>query len=365
MRRWLVLKKLDLYIMRKFVSAYLLSITALSVLIVVFDLSERIDDFVEKKAPLDAIMFDYFGTMLPFFINNFSALFAFIAVIFFTSKLATHTEIVAMLSTGIGFNRILRPYFIVAAGITIASCCMSNFVIPQATATRYRFEERYIRNPYNNNSRHIHRQASAGVFVYIESFNVRDQIAYKFSIEHIENNMLRSKITSSYARWDTATGKWRMHNYVARDIGDSSEIITTGMHIDTALSITGKDFSVRTNRYIETMGFAELNEYIDALKLQGASIVNDALIEKHKRFAYPMANLILMVIGVTVSCRKTRGGMGINLGVGIGLSFTYILFQRFSEMFVQGSIMTPAAALWMPNILFGIVGAFMYYKTPK
>jgi lipopolysaccharide export system permease protein len=347
------------------VSAYVLAIAALSIIIVVFDMSERIDDFVEKKAPINAIIFDYFCNLLPFFINNFSALFAFIAVIFFTSKLAAHTEIVAMLATGIGFKRILRPYFVVAASITLLSCFLSNFVIPRSTAIRYKFEERYIRNPYNNNAHHIHRQESNGVFIYLENFNVRDQIAYKFSIEHIVDNRLSSKITSSYARWDTSIGKWRLHNYTARTIGDTSETITSGMELDTTLRVTGKDFSVRVNRYLETMDYAELNEYIAALDLQGAAIVNDALIEKHKRFAYPMSNLILMVIGVTLSCRKTRSGIGLNLGLGIALSFIYILFQRFSEMFVQGNLLTPAVALWVPNFLFIVVGGYLYFKTPK
>jgi lipopolysaccharide export system permease protein len=338
---------------------------AISLIIVVFDLSERIDDFVEKQAPLKAIITEYYANVLPFFINTFSALFAFIAVIIFTSKLASHTEIVAMLSSGIGVNRILRPYIYVASAITLVSCYLSNFVIPAATTIRYGFEERYIRNAYYNSEKNIHRQTAPGVFVYFESFNVRDQIAYKFSIEHIENNKLTSKITSSYARWDTAIGKWRMHNYVARAIGDSSETITTGLELDTALNITGKDFSVRLNRFTETMGYSELNEYIAALELQGAKNINTALIEKHKRFAYPMANLILMVIGVTVSCRKTRGSMGLNMALGIGLSFGYILFQRFSEMFIQGGLLTPAMALWMPNFLFMAVAGFMYYKTPK
>jgi lipopolysaccharide export system permease protein len=359
------MKKIDWYIIRKFVSAYVFSIIALSIIIVVFDTSEKIDDFVEKQAPLKAIMIDYFGNSLPFFINTFSALFTFIAVIFFTSNMAGHSEFVAMLSTGMSFNRILRPYCIVAIGITLTSCFLSNFVIPHATANRYEFEEKYIRNPYNNNQKNIHRQSSPGVLVYLESFNVRDQIAYKFSIEQIENNELKSKITSSYARWDTAIDQWRMHNFVHRTLVDSVETIVTGLELDTALNITGKDFSVRANRFVETMGYEELNEYIAALELQGASIVTDALIEKHKRFAYPMASLVLTIIGISVSCRKTRGGTMVHIGFGIALSFGYILFQRFSEMFIQGGLLTPAVALWVPNFLFMAVAGYLYYITPK
>ncbi|GHT10231.1 membrane protein [Bacteroidia bacterium] len=359
------MKILDWYIIRKFVTTYIFAIVALSLIIVVFDTSEKIDDFVEKNAPLHAIIFDYFGNSLPFFINTFSALFTFIAVIFFTSNMAGHTEIVAILSNGVSFNRFLRPYMIVSIAITIASVALSNFVIPNATASRYKFEERYVRRPFNNKEKNIHRQSSPGVLVYLESFNVRDQIGYKFSIEHIEDNRLLSKLSSSYAHWDTAIDKWKMHNYTLRIFGDSSEQISTGLSLDTALNVTGKEFSVRADKLVETMSYTELNEFIADLELQGSVAINDALIEKHKRIAYPMANFILTIIGVTVSSRKTRGGMGLNIGLGIALSFGYILFQRFSEMFVQGNVLTPAVALWIPNILFAIVAGYMYYTTPK
>jgi lipopolysaccharide export system permease protein len=360
-----VLKIIDWYIIRKFVSTYLFAILALTVIIIVFDTSEKIDDFVAKQVPLTAIIFNYYGNLIPYLLSVFSALFTFIAVIFFTSNLASHTEIVAMLSNGISFSRIMRPYMITAVAITIFNCILVNFVIPPATANRYEFEEKYIRNPYQNRERDIHRQCSPTQFLYMESFGVREQTAYRFSLENIENDELQSKLTSAYATWDSSKNVWCVYNYTIRTLTDSGEVIAMGQQLDTSVYLTGKDFSIRLNRFVETMNFFELNEYIGALEHQGAAAINDALIEKHKRFAYPVASIILTVIGVTLSSRKMRGGMGIHIGLGVGLSFSYILFQRFSEMFVQSGTLTPGVALWVPNILYIGVAMYLYRNTPK
>lgn len=358
-------KILDRYIIRKFLSTYFFAIVALAVIIVVFDMSERIDKFVEKEAPIKAIALDFYGNFVPSMLVQFSGLFTFISIILFTSKMAGHTEFVAMLSTGISFKRIMQPYMLCALFITLLNCYLSNFVIPPGTAKQYDFEEKYIRKPYNNNEKDIHRQVAPGMMLYIENFNVRDQIAYKFSLEYIEDGELKSKLTSSYAKWDTAKNVWHVHNYVKRTILEDKEVIETGTRLDTSISLTGRDFSIRMNKFVETMDFFELNDYIELLERQGSAAVIDAKLEKHKRFAYPMASLILAVIGVTMSCRKVRGGMGLHLGLGIGLSFAYILFQRFSEMFVQGGVLSPAISLWIPNVLFIIVAFFLYRATPK
>ncbi len=359
------MKKLDWYIIKKYLSSYIFIILAMTVIIIVFDTSERIDDFVDKKAPLKEIIFDYYGNFVPYFVNMFSGLFAFIAVIFFTSKLAGHTEIVAMLSNGISFRRIMRPYLLVATFIALANCYLANVTIPAASQKRYAFETKYLKSAYQNRERDIHRQTQRGSFAYIESFNVRDQIAYKFSLESIKDDKLQSKLTSNYAKWDTAQNIWHVHNYVIRTIADSGEVIRQGGELDTLITLTGQDLSVRANKIVVTMGYREINDYIDMLRLQGAKNVSEVLIEKHKRFAYPMASIILTIIGVCLSSRKMRGGMGLHIGLGVGLSFAYILFQRFSEMFVQADVLTPAIALWIPNVLFLCVGFWLYHKTPK
>ncbi|MGL4364700.1 MAG: LptF/LptG family permease [Bacteroidales bacterium] len=359
------MKILDWYIIKKFLSTYIFAILALTVIIVIFDTSERIDDFVEKKAPIKAIFLDYYANFVPYYINMFSALFTFIAVIFFTSKLAGHTEIVAMLSNGISFARIMRPYMLVASFITLLNCYLANVIIPQSSVKLYAFEQKYIKNPYQNREKDIHRQTQKNCFAYIESFNVQNQIAYKFSLESFADGELKSKLMSTHAKWDTTLNVWHVHNYYHRIITDSGEHIRQGQKMDTLINLTGQDLSVRVNKIVVTMGYKEINEYIDMLKLQGASSVNSVLIEKHKRFAYPIASLILTVIGVALSSRKVRGGIGLHIGIGVGLSFAYVLFQRFSEMFVQADILSPALALWVPNVVFIGIAFYLYQKMPK
>ncbi|MDR3366021.1 MAG: LptF/LptG family permease [Prevotellaceae bacterium] len=359
------MKILDWYIIKKFLSTYAFAVLSMTFIIILFDTSQRIDDFVTKRAPLSAIMFDYYANFIPYFVNIFSALFTFIAVIFFTSKMASHTEIVAMLSTGVSMGRIMRPYMMVATLITLANCYLANVIIPPASVRRYNFEEKYLKNPYQNKDRNIHRQTQPGSFAYLESFNVRTQTAYNFSLESIDDKGLASKLTANEAVWDTAKNVWHVSRYVIRTMGDSGEVVRTGTSLDTVINLTGKDLSVRVNKLVETMGYREMNEYISMLKLQGAANVDEVLIEKHKRFAYPMASIILTVIGVALSSRKMRGGMGLHIGLGVGLSFAYILFQRFSEMFVQGGWLTPAIALWIPNILFAAVAVWLYKITPQ
>ncbi len=359
------MKKLDWYIIKKFLSSYVFIILAMTLIIIIFDTSERVDDFVEKKAPLKSIIFDYYANFVPYFVNMFSGLFTFVSVIFFTSKMASHTEIVAMLSNGISFGRIMRPYLMVATFIALANCYLANFTIPASAQKRYEFETKYLKSPYQNRDRNIHRQTQPGRFAYLENFNVHDQTAYKFSLEHIADNKLQSKLTSNYARWDTAKNVWHVSGYVIRTFTDSSEVLQQGAELDTLINLTGTDLSVRVEKIIVTMGYREINDYIDMLRLQGAKNVDEVLIEKHKRFAYPMASIILTIIGVALSSRKVRGGMGLHIGLGVGLSFAYILFQRFSEMFVQADLLTPAVALWIPNILFLGVAFWLYKVAPK
>lgn len=359
------MKILDWYIIKKFLSTYIFAVLAMTFIIIIFDTSQRIDNFVTKQVPISAILLDFYGNFVPSLINIFSALFTFVAVIFFTSKMASHTELVAMLSTGVSMGRILRPYMMVATLITLANCYLANMVIPPASVRKYNFEMKYLKNPYQNKDRHIHRQTQPGNFAYIESFNVRNQTAYNFSLECVSDSGLVSKLTSNEAVWDTAKNVWHVSRYVIRTIGDSGEVIRTGATLDTVINLTGTDLSVYVDKLVETMSYREINEYIKTLKLQGAANVDEVLIEKHKRFAYPMASIILTVIGVALSSRKMRGGMGLHMGLGVGLSFAYILFQRFSEMFVQGGWLTPAIALWIPNVLFAVVAIWLYRTTPK
>lgn len=358
------LKILDRYIIRKFIGTYFYAIILIISIAVIFDLAEKIDDFMEKQAPLRAIVFDYYLNFIPYFVNLFSALFTFIAVIFFTSRMAYNTEIVAILSSGVSFRRLMYPYFVSATIIAVLNLVLNLFIIPPANRVKIDFENLYVKNPYVNVNQNIHRQILPGTYLYMQSFSTANQIAYKFSLETFKNGVLKSKLISDYARWDTIKNKWTMYNYYQRNISDSGEVITSGWEKDTVLNVTGKDFSRRSGE-IEAMNYFQLNDYIKQQKLQGADKLEEVYVEKYRRFADPFSTFILTLIGVSLSSRKVRGGIGLHIGVGLGISFAYILFMRFSQMFAIGGMLNPLLAVWIPNFLFLAIGLVLYRLAPK
>lgn len=359
------LKTIDLYIIRKFIGTYFFAILLIIGIAVIFDISEKLDDFMEKKPSINAIVFDYYLNFIPYFANLFSSLFTFIAVIFFTSKMAYNTEIIAILSSGVSFRRMMYPYFISAAIIAIISFFLTSFIIPPANRTRLNFENTFIRRPYHNSNRNIHKQVRPGVFVYMESYNAYSQTAHNFAIEHFVDNKLQSKLISDYARWDSTKNKWTAENYYIRNYTSEEQQIINGSKIDTAVFITPKDFTQRADLLIETMNLFELNEFIDQQRLQGADNVNVFLVEKYSRLAYPFSTFILTLIGVSLSSRKVRGGIGLHIGTGLGISFTYILFMRFTQMFAIGGLLTPGIAVWLPNIIYMFIAIGLYRMAPK
>lgn len=364
MRQKFKLKIIDRYIIRKFIGTYFFAILLIVGIAVIFDLSEKLDDFMEKKPALSAIVFDYYLNFIPYFANLFSSLFTFIAVIFFTSKMAYDTEIIAILSSGVSFKRLMYPYFVSATIIATLSFFLTSFIIPPANRVRLDFQNTYIRKPYRNSERNIHKQVRPGVFVYMESYNPFSQTGYKFSIEHFIDNQLQSKFMSDYAKWDSTKNKWTATNYYIRNYNTEDQKIISGTNIDTMVYITPKDFTQRED-IVETMNLFRLNEFIDQQRLQGADNVDVFLIEKYSRFAFPFSTFILTLIGVSLSSRKVRGGIGLHIGTGLAISFSYILFMRFTTMFAVGGLLTPGIAVWIPNILFSIIAVALYRMAPK
>ena len=359
-------RKLDIYIVRKFISTFFVALLLIIGIVIIFDISERIDDFVEKKAPLKAIIFDYYVNFIPYFMNMFSPLFVFITVIFFTSKMAADSEIVAILSCGISFHRMMVPYIFSAILIAILSLCLNLFVIPEANKTRLDFEEQYFKNRKAKSvGRNVHYQIAPGEFVYAESFSSWNNTAYRFTLEKIEDHKLISKISAETAVYDTAKCSWRLKKYFIREYNDDlTDNIRSGRQIDTVLSLSSKDFYLTENT-VESLTYNELNELIDTQKLRGDANVKFALIEKNTRFALPFSAFILTIMGVALSSKKRRGGIGWNIGIGIALAFTYILFLRFSQMFVYTDTLPPSIALWLPNMVFALIAGFLYKIAPK
>ena len=358
------MKILDLYIIKKFLGTFFYALSLIILIVIIFDISEKIDDFIESSAPLSAIFSDYYLNFIPFFANLFSPLFTFIAVIFFTSKMASNTEIVAMLSSGMSFRRILVPYFIAATVITILSLALNNFVIPKANEERLAFEEIYIRNKFRNLDRNIHKQIGEDTFIYFERFDNLRNTGYKFSLEKIQNGKLKSKLISEQIKWDSLAQKWQIQNYYLREINGLTESIKRGSRLDTTLNLDPKEFSRRINN-IETLNYFELNKFIDDEKSKGSSKTVFYEIEKHKRIAFPFATFILTLIGVSIASKKVRGGIGLHIGIGLLISFAYILFMQVSLTFSTNSNLSPLIATWIPNFLFAILGLYLLRIAPK
>ena len=357
---------IDWYIIRKFLGTFFFSLVLILTIAVVFDFAEKIDNFMEKDAPAKAIIFDYYLNFIPYFATLFSPLFVFISVIFFTSKMAANTEIIAILNSGMSFRRMLWPYFLSAFVIALFTFLLTNFVIPRANLNRMDFEDKYYK-PSNTRTPvlNIHRQVSRNVLIYMESFNPISQSGRNFTIEKFnEDGKLESKLSGNMVRYDTASSKWVVVNYYQRDIFEGKDRITSGDRIDTALVISPDDFS-RGPGFVGTMTFDELNDYIEQLKLQGSDELNLFLIEKHRRIANPFAVFILTLIGVTLSARKVRGGIGMNIGIGLALSFSYILFMQFASQFSLKGTLGPMIAMWIPNIMYALVALVLYKLAPK
>ena len=358
-------KKIDAYIVSKFITTFFIALLLIIGIVIIFDISEKIDNFVAKEAPLKAIVFDYYLNFIPYFMNMFSPLFVFITVIFFTSKMAADSEIVAILSCGISFHRMMVPYIFSAALIALFSLCLNLFIIPDANKTRLEFENQYVKTRFKSVGRNVHYQISPGEFVFAESFSSWNNTAYRFTLEKIIDNKLVSKISAESAVYHEDTDTWTLKKYFIRDYNeDLTDRIRSGKQIDTTIALSSKDFYL-TEKTVETLNYKELNNLIDTQRMRGDANVKFALIEKNTRFALPFSAFILTIMGVALSSKKRRGGIGWNIGIGIALAFTYILFLRFSQMFVHTDTLPPAIALWLPNVVFAVIAGFLYRIAPK
>ncbi|MES2592759.1 MAG: LptF/LptG family permease [Bacteroidota bacterium] len=358
------MKLLDLYIIRKFLGTFFFSMALIILIVVVFDISEKIDDFIGKDAPLKAIVFDYYFNFIPYFVNLFSPLFTFIAVILFTSKMATRTEIVAILSSGVSYTRMLLPYMLSAIVIAILSLYLNNMVIPNATKKRIAFEDKYIRNEFHNRDRNIHKQLLPGNYIYLESYSTMENTGYKFSIEKFTDGQLNYKLMAENIVWDTVKQSWAVNNYYVRRINGMEETIVKGVKLDTVLGFTPKEFGRKDNT-VETMDFYELDEYIASERLKGSDNIELYEIEKYRRISFPFATFILTLIGVSIASRKVRGGIGMHIGLGIFISFTFIMFMQVSTTFAASGLVSPLVAVWIPNVIFSLLALYLLKKAQK
>ena len=360
-------KRLDWYIIKKFIGTYIYSILLIISISIVFDVNENLNKFTTYHAPLRAIVFDYYANFVPYFANLFSPLFVFIAVIFFTSKLAGNSEIIAMLSSGMSFKRLLRPYFISAALIAALNFHLGSYVIPKGTVVRHDFESLYKNNTKNTSASNIQLMVDKGVVAYISQYDDIRKTGYGFSLYKFENKKMVSQMNASVIQYDTISDSryhWKARNYKIRTLKGMREQIKSGNEIDTIIQMEPMDL-VFSKGQQETFTSPELRRYISKQQSRGSSNVVQYEVEYHKRIASSFASFILTIIGVSLSSRKRKGGMGLYLGIGLALSFTYILLQTISATFAINAGTPPMLAAWMPNILYTIIAYFCYRQAPN
>ena len=361
------ISRLDRYIIGKFIGTYIYAIILIISISIVFDVNENLAKFTQYHAPLKAIVFDYYMNFVPYFANLFSPLFVFIAVIFFTSKLAGNSEIIAMLAAGISFKRLMRPYMISCVLISALSFYLSAYVIPHGPVLRQNFETMYKNKKRVTAADNVMLQVGKGVIAYIQHYDNSMKKGYGFSLDRFEDKKLVSHMTAMEVQYDTISDSkyhWTVNNWKIRELRGLREHITSGISKDTIIQMEPTDL-VYSKGQQETFTSPELKEYISKQIDRGSSNVVQYQVEYHKRIASSFASFILTTIGLSLSSRKRKGGMGMYLGIGLALSFTYILLQTVSSTFAVNADAPPILAAWIPNLIFAVVAWFCYRKAPN
>ena len=361
------LSRLDRYLIAKFIGTYIFAIILIISISIVFDVNENLAKFSTYGAPLKAIVFDYYANFVPYFANLFSPLFVFIAVIFFTSKLAGNSEIIAMLAAGVSFKRLLRPYMISAALIAVVNFYLGGYVIPKGNQVKMEFESKYKNKKMTRSASNVQLMVSPGVIAYLQQYDDQTHTGYGFSLDKFENKKLVSHMTASVIRYDSISDSryhWKAQSYKIRTLKGLREEIESGAVIDTLIQMEPMDL-VFSKGQQETLTSTELRDYIAKQVERGSVNVVQYEVEYHKRIATSFASFILTIIGVSLSSRKRKGGMGLYLGIGLALSFGYILLQTISATFAVNADTPAMLASWIPNLLYIVIAYFCYRQAPN
>lgn len=358
------LKILDRYLIKNFLITYFFVAFVIVLIICMIDYTEKVDDFLEKKAPINEILVDYYLNLIPYWINYISPLMVFIATVFFTSRIAARTEIVAMLSSGISFGRILFPYLIGAVVLGAVTFVQVGWILPKANKIRNTFEKTYVKSEYTFSGRNVHITIAPDVYAYLESYNTATKTGNKFTMETIKGNKLLQKLSADKIVWQDKKKKWTLQNIQVRKIDNLKETLSYPKDMDTTINLFPKDFESNYNLY-ETFTLPELNTYIELLRSRGADGLEVYLIEKYVRFTQPFAILILTSIGVIVSARKSRRGVGWQIALGFMLAFIYILFFLLSKGVAEAGTVSTLFAVWLPNMVFSFIGLLLYKTLPR
>ncbi len=333
-------------------------------IVVVVDYTEKADDFIEKKAPTSEIIFDYYLNFIPYWANYISPLMIFIATVFMTANMAAKTEIIAILSSGVSFLRFMRPYVFGATVVAVITFFMVGWVIPKANKTRLAFENKYVKGTYYFSQRDLHLKIAPEVYAYMESYSNVSKTGFRFTLERIKEEKLVEKLSAEQIVWDPKKKKWKIEDYKIRKLDGDLHSLVRGTSIDSTLNMFPKDFESDYNLY-ETFTINELDAYINQIRSRGSDGVETYLIEKYQRYSSPFAVFILTIIGVILSARKSRGGVGLQIALGFILAFVYIMFFILSKGIAEKGGIPPLLAVWLPNIVFSLIGVVLYKTVPR
>ncbi len=357
------LGRVDWYIIRTFLGTYFFSILLIISVSIVFDINEKIDSFLKPEVTLYEIVFHYYINFVPYYANMFSPLFVFISVIFFTSRMAENSEIIAMLASGMSFKRLLRPYFISALVISAITFVLNNYIIPPGNKQRLDFENTYVRNKRVEYAEGIHMEVKPQVFFFLRAYSAYNKTGQEVALERFEGRDLRSRLTADRAEYDTLY-RWRLYNYREREMGDYEEKVKTGEMLDTIIPIAPSDFLVG-ERDAEMLTSPQLRAQISKQAERGVGNAKLFAIELHKRYAAVFSAFILTFIGAVLSAKKVKNGMGLNIAIGLGMSFGYILFSTVTSTFAISGGMAPWLAAWLPNFVFVLLALALWRKAPQ
>lgn len=356
-------KILDRYILKKFLGTYFVATLLVLAVISMFDVTEKLDAFL--TAPFRETVFDYFVSFLPYFAVQLSPLFVFIAVIFFTSKMAGNSEIIAILSSGVSYRRLLVPYMIGAMVIAGLTFWLSNYAIPPSNVKRLDYTNKYVKNKKVTAGTNIQLQVSKGEIAFIGRYEADHNQGYRFSLDKFEGKKLVSRLTAQTIEYDSLHRyHWLLHDYMIRTFDGQRESIKRGMRMDTKIDMEPQDFLISKNDQ-ETFTTPELTRYIEKQKNRGVANITAFEIEKEKRYAMTAAAFILTLIGMALSSRKVKGGMGLNIGVGLALSFSYILFSTVTSSFAISGATSARVAMWIPNVVYLAIGLLLYFRAAR
>lgn len=358
------MKTIDYYIVKKFLLTFVFTIGLFSLIAIFIDISEKLDDFLKKKPPFFVVVFDYYIYFLPYFFGMFSPIFVFLSALFFNSKLAQNSEIIAILNSGINYKRFLKPYLIGAALIAALFLYLNTTLIPYCDKKRYAFEDIWIHDTKQTQSNNISSVIEPGTILHMESFNYLDSSGHNVSLERFENNRITQRVFANRLIWNKEKSHWQLEFYQRRLFTPKGEVLQKGALLDTTLSIKPDEFIIKS-KIVSSMTNPELNEYIRRERESGSANINKYYVELYKRVATPLSFFILTLLAVAVSSRKSRGGTGLHMGIGIFLTFTYLLVTQVFNTLGITNVMQPAVAVWTPNVLFLITTLLMLKTAPK